>query len=516
MVDLSNNNKFILKNKQVKNLHFFVPKNLPRRFRKKIKLLYGYKKVLTPEQKEKKKAKKRKITNLLFFLLNIVILSIVLIVSFAGQDDKSQVLAPTIDWKWIGVLIAIVALTLIVESTKYFILIKTSTKKSRPYLAFKVHTLGKYYDAVTPLSSGGQPFQMMYLNKNGIKGNVATSIPLVKYMVWQIVYVLLCSGILIYNQFFSTVGTQVFSTVMAWIAVAGNLILLLAILLLSVSKKVGPLIVIWILKLGSKLHLIKNYRVTFRKVMRFVVNYQKTMKYFAKNAWVLISEIFLTFIETVLYNIIPYFIYKAFVPGGTLGIVDIMVQSIICNLTLTFIPTPGASGGAEAFFASIFGGIFEGNYFWPLLIWRLSTYYIYLLLGLLVLVYDFLIGNKKAERLRLRELGIESNEPTFRQSLAENREHIKILNEQEEDKLLTPTLLDKDLLNMDKSTENTVEDIIKDGDIVSPDEMKKEVYPAEQVLTTVRIKEIKKHKEKKLKRQIKAQIKSEKKNKNSK
>ena len=62
----------------------------------------------------------------------------------------------------------------------------------------------------------------------------------------------------------------------------------------------------------------------------------------------------------------------------------------------------------------------------------------------------------------------------------------------------------------DKISEH--EEIISDGDIVSPDEMKKEVSEAEEVLTFVRIQEIKKRKEKKLKRQIKAQIKNEKKN----
>lgn len=477
-----------------------------RNIKKSFKIMLPTKE-LGNKYNEKRKAKRRKITNILFFVFNVVVLAIVLIGSFVGQP-ATDVLFPTIEWKWIGILVGILILQGLIESTKYFILIKKSTKKPRFFLAYKVQALGKYYDAVTPMSTGGQPFQMMYLNKRGVKGDIATSIPLVRYMFWQITFVIICSVILIYNQFFSTTNTQVFSTLIAWGTVLANLLILLTVFFLSVSKKVGPLIVIWFLKLGSKLKIIKNYRVTFRKVMRFVVNYQKTMKMFAKNFFVLISQIVLAAAEMILFNLIPYFIYKAFVPTGTLSWVDIMTQSIICNLTTSLIPTPGASGGAELFFATIFGGIFKGNTFWPLLIWRISTYYINLLQGLLILVYDFLVGNKKYERQKLKEMGIKSTEPTFRQALAENRDTIDIVQDQEEDKLLVPTFFSYDKISKSKKQE----EIIKDADLISPEEMKKEVYTAEQVLTKVRIREIHKKKQKKIKKQTKAQLKSEKKN----
>lgn len=519
-------NNSILKNKQ-SNLRIFAFKNLVnnltvngetaklkkskvREVKKIIKKKFGNMFVnVEKSQKfvEKKKARKRKLTNIFSFVFNIIVLAIVLVGSFWGQDDKTSVLFPAIEWKYIAVIVGIFAVIMILDSLKFLILIRQSTKKIRPHLAYKVSALGRYYDAVTPMSTGGQPFQMMYLNKHGIKGDVATSIPLVRYMFWQITYVLICSGILLYNQFCNQAATQIFSTVVAWIGVMVNVLILLTVAILSISKKVGPLVVIWVLKLGSKMKLIKNYRVTFRKVMRFVINYQKTMRMFAKNFWVLISELLLAAVDTVLYNIIPFFIYKAFVPAGTLGIIDIMIQSIICNLTVGFIPTPGASGGAEAFFASIFGPMFEGKTFWPLLIWRISTYYINLLQGLLVLIYDFLIGNKRLERQRLREMGIQPTEPTFKDALIENRESIAIVQDQEEDKLLLPTLLSNEF---PKEPKSSAEDIIKDSELVTAEEMKKGVMPAEQMLNKVRMVDIKKRKAKKLKKQVKIERKTKK------
>lgn len=534
MTKISKQAKLIVKNKQINNLSIFVPKKTklvkstndnPKKPYQKVKTgltfqqlrnIKKYKKCyFTKEfshvQQEKAKAKRSKIINISSFVLNIVILAIVLIVSLTQQSNKAEVFLPPIDWNWMGILIGLVVALFAVETLKYVVLIKTSTKKFRPSLGYKVMALGKYYDAVTPMSTGGQPFQMLYLNKRGIKGDVATSIPLVRYMFWQIAYVIICSVILIYNNFCPVQGgSQLFSVVIAWIAVLINVIIVSTVLFLSISKKVGPLIVIWFLKLGSKLKIIKNYRVTFRKVMRFVVNYQKTMKMFAKNIWVFLTEIVLAAIEIIVYNILVYFIYKAFVPTGTMSIIDIGILSLICSLSVGFIPTPGAAGGAEAFFSIIFGSAFGGNLFWPLLIWRMATYYIYLIQGLLVLVYDFLIGNKKYERQRLKELGLQPTEPTFRTILAENKQNIKILQNQEEDKLLIPTFLSS------KLPEKHVDEIIADGDIVTPDEMKKEVQEAEQVLTYIRIQDIKKRKEKREKQQIKAQLKQNKKNKDSK
>ena len=524
MLNFKKITKPILKTHQAKGLHFFdfkkykttdskeITKKQKRQLKKQSKTVKKFYKCFlctkfdSHNYAEKQKKKRSKITSAIFFALNIVILAIVLLISFAGQDDKSQVLFPSIQWKWIGALAGVVLAQIIIEITKYFVLIKAATKKTRLYLACKVTLLGKYYDAVTPMSSGGQPFQMMYLNKRGIKGNVATSIPLVRFIFWQISYVILCSGVLIYNQFFCSTGTEIFSTIIAWVAVGLNLIIVLTVLLLSISKKVGPLIVIWVLKLGAKIKLIKNYRLTFRKVMRFVVNYQNTMKFFAKNVFVIITQFILAFLEIVAYNIIPFFIYKAFVPDGTLTIIEIFIQSIICGLTLTFIPTPGASGGAEAFFTAIFKDAFKGNLFWPILIWRIASYYLYLLLGILVLIYDFLIGNRKAERQRLKELGLKPNEPTFREALTANRQSIEIVRDQEEDKLIAGLILKNDISrDFDEST------IIENGDIVSPEEMQRTMSPAEKVLTEVRIKDINKRKEKRKKKETKTQKKNSKK-----
>lgn len=390
---------------------------------------------------EKKKKKRKKILNISSFALNIIILAVVLIVQLSGNAET--VIAPSVNWNFIGVLIGVVAVLILVDTLKIFIMIKTSTKKSRPFLAYKTSALGRYYDNITPMSTGGQPFQIFYMNKRGIRGDVATGIPLVKYIMWQITYVIICTFALIFNSIKYGSATNAIVTTVAWIAISVNIAIFMTVVLLSVSKKIGPRIVIGVLKLLSKMHIVKNYQKTFRKVMRFVLNYQKTFKTLLKNPFVLILELLLAAADIIVYNLIPFIVCLVFVPKAAMGDITIFktfIQGIICSLTLAFVPTPGSSGGAEGVFVLIFGGLFEGNVFWPLLIWRIATYYIYLIQGLFVLVYDFLIGNRKAEKLKQAgaEIYNQQTKPSFKQTLEENLRTIEDVKTQEQDKI--PTL----------------------------------------------------------------------------
>lgn len=449
------------------------------------------------ELREQKKRKKKKLLNVLAFALNIAILAILLITQIS-VGDANEITSPTIHWKYLGILVAIVFAQVLLGSLKYFILIKKATHQIRPFLSYKVAALGRYYDNITPMSTGGQPFQMLYMNKRGVRGDVATGIPLMSYIIFQVVFVLSCSGVLICNSVLYGGTADPVTTTVAWIIVAVNLIIFSTIILLSVSKKFGPRLVIWGLKLLSKIHIVKSYQKSFRKVMRFVVNYQKTFKTLIKSPLVLISLFVIISVDMFLGNAIPYFVCLTFVDSSVLvakniTFLKVFIQSTILGLTSGIIPTPGASGGAEGLFLVIFGSVFGKNSFWPVLTWRISTYYFYLLQGLLVLAYDFVIGNKKCEKLKKEGASIYNQctdaKPTFRETLAQNRQSIDDVQTQEQDKLAMQTFARQS--TMPDTEEN---DLIKNSNLVSSEEMIKKVYPAEQLLMEMQIKDMKKRK----------------------
>ncbi len=500
--------KSTIKNRQAKFLPFLSFEEGSAKLEENYKIFDEKGKRAHDEFVEQKKKKRKKIINICSFALNIVILAVVLIVQLSGNAET--VIAPTINWNFMGVLIGVVAGLILVDTLKIFIMIKASTKKSRPFLAYKTSALGRYYDNITPMSTGGQPFQIYYMNKRGIRGDIATGIPLVKYIMWQITYVIICTFVLIFNSIKYGSAANAIVTTVAWIAISANIAIFMTVVLLSISKKVGPRIVIGVLKLLSKMHIVKNYQKTFRKVMRFVLNYQKTFKTLLKNPFVLILELLLAAIDIIVYNLIPFIVCLVFVPNAALGDITIFrtfIQGIICSLTLAFVPTPGSSGGAEGMFVLIFGSLFGGKVFWPLFVWRIATYYVYLLQGLLVLIYDFLIGNKKAERLKQAGAEIynpEPNKSTFKETLEENMRTIEVVQEQEQDKI--PTMA---FTGTGKQRKNAKE-IVKDTQLLTDEELSNNTKDVDLLLLEDRLR----NQERKAKRIIKQQKNRKKRKKN--
>ena len=176
--------KLIIKNKQVKYLPFLIFENY--KLEKHFKFRSTEQRKLDLELKAQKKAKRKKIINILTFVFNIALLAGILIWQLS-KENPDDIIPP--NWIYIGVLVGMFALLMLIETLKMFILIRKTTKQNRFCLAYKVSALGRYYDNITPMATGGQPFQMIYMNRRGIRGDVSTSIPLMKYITWQISYV---------------------------------------------------------------------------------------------------------------------------------------------------------------------------------------------------------------------------------------------------------------------------------------------------------------------------------------
>jgi hypothetical protein len=310
-----------------------------------------------------------------------------------------ELLWTKIKWGWLLLAFFMVVVTMFINSYKFYDLIYKATGRRRKYLSYKVMALGRYYDNITPLSTGGEPYQVYYLNHRSIRGELATSIPMVLNVFWQITFVIISLTVLLINVF-APITTNPLVTTAAWIALVINSFVITAVLLFSVSKKIGPRITIWILKLLYKMRLIKNYQHTFRKVVRFISNYQRSMRYFTSHFKTLVLQIFLVICSTFCSTFIVFFIYLAFQPIPTLNFFDMFLMIQMCEMATMIMPLPGGAVAAEYSFGALFQSWFPNDVFlWALLFWRILTYYIYIIQGIIVVIYDTVVGNKKAKRL---------------------------------------------------------------------------------------------------------------------
>lgn len=366
----------------------------------------------------KQKSKKKKITNALFFALNIIVVAVILLQQLnQGEIEPfSNIIASGLfRWQYIPLVLVCFFAAMLLDAYRSYKLMKQVTKQKRFALNYKMVAVGRYWDCITPLSSGGEPSQILYLSKNGVDAGNAIFIPLARYVIFQISW-------LIVSLFATIYATKVYGetnlvSIMSYVGFAANFILLVGVWFLSVSKKLGKILVAKTLKLLQKMRIVKNYEKQYEKIMKTVSNFQSAMGVYTKNIKQFIWFIFLQILQFVINFIMPYLIYLILggTPDASMALM-IAVYSLLIDLASGVTPLPGGTGMSEVSFTIIFSGVFpNGTVFWGLIFWRIMSYYIYIIQGLIITSYDYFWGNKKYEwQKRKWQLEEESNK--FKQS----------------------------------------------------------------------------------------------------
>ena len=112
------------------------------------------------------------------------------------------------------------------------------------------------------------------------------------------------------------------------------------------------------------------------------------IKKFAKNPVALITTLLISIGENFTLCSIAYFTLKLFGyvnenANGFMEWLQIVQLSIILYASISFIPTPGNSGAADLSFYLLFtvGVSFAGLAFSAMVLWRILSYYSYIIIG---------------------------------------------------------------------------------------------------------------------------------------
>ena len=372
------------------------------------------------EAVKNQKSKKKKWSSIIGLLINLLVVGGLL--AYQLLTDNSEVssftdLVSNINWGIFILVILCYVCFFFLETSKIWILISKTHKKNRPILAFKTATIGRYYDSITPLATGGQAFQIYYMTKRGVSGSDALSITMGKYVLQQVAYVVFSLGVLIYSVASASATTSTGTTVVtatSWIGFALSAAVVFLVTLVSINKKLGYKLVSGCLKLLHKMKIVKNYDQQFKKVQKTVGDFQSTMKHYAtKDPKTFVSSLFINFAYYVVRYCLPFLIHASFYGFHPELFGQIFVYCVMVDLSASFFPLPGGTGASELSFSVLFAQLFGigGNLFWAMLIWRFFTYYIYIIQGLGVMIYDSVHGNKKLEwQKRKWDLEKESRE----------------------------------------------------------------------------------------------------------
>ena len=162
------------------------------------------------------------------------------------------------------------------------------------------------------------------------------------------------------------------------------------------SKSLQNFFVNVVLKVGAKVHLVRDYETEVHKVNQHLEDFRRELKTLQKNKRMLIQVSTLNIIKLTLLYSIPYFCAKSLsLDVSQIKLTEFIGVTSFVYMITSFIPIPGASGGSEGTFIIMFGYLLgsvgaKGS----MIVWRFVTYYSILIVGAIVFGLDQDINRK--------------------------------------------------------------------------------------------------------------------------
>ncbi|MBR3004934.1 MAG: flippase-like domain-containing protein [Lachnospiraceae bacterium] len=332
-------------------------------------------KQLSPEER-KRKRRNRILWIIIFVVVNGGIITYIAIDEFSKERPELGYKFMLSNFMFVIAGFGCVILALIMETLKYIAMMKALGEKVSVKAAFETAALGKYYDNITPSGAGGQPFQIYNMHKSGYSNGASAAMPLSGFLFMQLAFVFLAILTFIFK---GDAVDNLAIKVPAYVGAVCYAIVPCFIILSAVSKSTAKKIVFFFIRIGGKLHLVKNVDDKIDSLGHTIDDYRTNIQLIAKKRALMVKLIIYSIIYQLAICSIPFFVLHAY--KGTGSWLHIVAQTIFIYAAITIIPTPGNSGAAEGSFYLIFSQLEYAGLFWGMLIWRFICYYFFIILG---------------------------------------------------------------------------------------------------------------------------------------
>ena len=345
------------------------------------------------------RAARKPLLIILFILLNVGVIALTAAAEFGNAENAAELSTVRMQW-WYLVPAAICFLVaILLEIHKYALMIKKMTPEDKEYnrrkaykTAARQYLLGRYYDNITPAAIGGQPFQIYYMRKHsGLPAGAATAIPMFGMVAGQIGFLVIAAFCFLIGSYTidnaALIGAACFGLIFYafWPVVVGIAMALPQGMTELINK---------IVKLLAKMHLVKDVKATSAKMEKEVAGYTRSIRQITKCKGLSAKVIIYSVIFHALISAIPFFVLTAF--GGDVDFLPCFVTTVAVTSAVYFIPTPGNAGAAEGTFFLVFSALSTGYVFWAMLVWRFFSYYVYILMG--IVIYLIMHLEKKRQK----------------------------------------------------------------------------------------------------------------------
>lgn len=305
-----------------------------------------------------------------------------------ARDVKPEVFDHIqVSWRAVG-FILLAFLFMVGRDLGYIIRIRLFSRGELTWRqSFRIIMLWEFTSAITPSAIGGTSVATVFVHKEGLSvGKSAAIVMLTSFfdelyfaVIFPIVFFIVGGDLL----FSGPMGTQ-----LMWFAIIGYSLKLAFLLLLSYGLFIHPKGLKWIIVKVFSWPGLRRWKAGAEKAGDDIILSAAEIKHYRFSFW--IKSFAATFLSWSSRYLVANAIFMAFFTFSEHFLV--FARQLAMWIMMLVAPTPGGSGFAEYIFTNFLGDVIPvdaaiqaGTAAVIALMWRLITYYPYLIIGVIIL-----------------------------------------------------------------------------------------------------------------------------------
>lgn len=322
--------------------------------------------------------------------LNILVLIIItlIVLYLALKDDFyvtiNKIITLNLFWFLMGVFLVLGYWFL--RSIVFHYFVKEFKEDYRFSDAFRLFVTTQFFHAITPFASGGQPYEIYALKRQGLRLAAATNVSIQNFIVYQIALILLGIIAIVSNALFHIFREVGLLKELVLIGFLVNFGVIVGLFVVSFGKKINYFIIKHVITFLNKIKILKDREKALNRWQNLINDFYDGAKMLVNNKKLFLPTILINFVALLALYLVPLVILYGM---GDFTSVDGFHSIISCAYVMligSFVPIPGGTGGLEYGYIQFFGNFVKGSILKAsMLIWRFLTYYFGMIVGAIVL-----------------------------------------------------------------------------------------------------------------------------------
>lgn len=281
---------------------------------------------------------------------------------------------------WLAAAVALMVAYWILEAVILHLAVKRFHPEQRFSKTLETSMVGQLFNCITPFASGGQPVQAFHMTRSGVPLGASACALTVKFVVYQFVLTVYSLVTLVFKfRDFSQEISNLKYLVLAGFAV--NTAVIAGLLCICFRRDSTSRFLRACTHLLAKMRIVRDEAGTNERMETEISQFYDSFTAVRGNWGLMFRMGALSVLQLTAYFLIPYMLLRSFQAGGASIFSMLVAQAFVLNIS-SFVPLPGAAGGAEFSFYTMFAMFFPARFLaLAVLLWRIITFYLPICVG---------------------------------------------------------------------------------------------------------------------------------------